>query len=69
MSVCGEGVAVDVFAAVGDTNVRVLGIVSAAHPPEQWNDDELPEIDGYFREVALHTSEFWIGLFASIPYA
>lgn len=64
MSVCDDGLAVDVVGHMNGTSVRVVGIVSASHPIELWDDDDFPSMEGHCLELGLHTDDFWLGLFS-----
>ena len=64
MAVCDDGLAVDIDGRINGTAVRVVGIVSAAHPIELWHDDDFPSLDLHSLELGLHTDDFWLGLFS-----
>jgi len=62
-----DGVVIDLVVTVRGTELRVLGIASAAFPPEQWEDEDSPDLPGRFTLLALHSEELWLGVFAPEP--
>jgi hypothetical protein len=63
MPACEDGLVVDVAGTIGETELRVLGIASAAFPPDDWEDDDAPELAGCSGRIAVNSEEFWLGLF------
>lgn len=65
-SISGDGVVVDVSASLRES-LRVIGVASSQSSPEQWRDDETPAVRDHDLIFSLHSSDFWLGLFAPVP--
>jgi hypothetical protein len=59
-----EGIVLDVNIERGGITFRVIAMYSKSYPPDDWQDDDVPSVDGFWIQGALYTEDLWIGLYA-----